>query len=58
VITKIISVALLIYPDLGLALSEYKQWRSLRQSYRSGKWGRVTHMYYLSTDRANDNGVL
>ena len=28
VVTKTISVALLLYPGLGLALSESKQWRS------------------------------
>ena len=30
VVTKTISVALLLYPGLGLALSESEQWRSYR----------------------------
>jgi len=38
VITKRISVALLLYPGLGFALPEWKQWRSPQPNTTKYNW--------------------
>lgn len=45
-VTKRISAALLLYPDLGLALSESNQWRSYAFEQQGSLFTEIAALFY------------